>query len=216
MRKMMLRLVLFVACNSATVRVARPEEALKESRAQGVQAGQVDVSVPSVKHVPVREISTAATATVQPVAPAQVETTMTATVDHSASWNGVEGEFDKVSPNITDENFPPEQGGTASVALIPLKLHRDGEDGISAQEAERRFPAQEFRPATGRELRAFAKANPEFQRQFRVVALGSSWLDPYGNRKVLYLDDWDGKRALSLHWLGGDWDLRWRFLAVRK
>jgi len=221
MRKILLGLFVLVACNSAVVRVARPDEALKmharSVESKIAQANQAELSRPQVKQViPVGEVASVAPAVIQPVAPAPSETTVTATVDHSASWSGVNGEFDLASSDINDKHFPPEHGGMASVVLVPLALHRDVEDSISNKEVEHRLAVQGFRPATDRELRAFAKANPEFQRQFPVVALGSSWLDPYGNRKVPYLDDWDGKRVLSLHWLGGDWNSRWRFLAVRK
>lgn len=189
MRKILLGFVLFTACNNDTARVSQLQAELKECRAQA--------------------------ASVQPVPVAAVQFS-TVTVDYSQSWSGVEQEFGDVNSNINDEHFPSEPGGTAQIALTPRNLHRDGEDSISTEEAERRLAVQEFRPATARELRAFAKANPDYQRQFPTVALGSSWVRPGGGRRVLYLGGWSGRRGLGLYWADDGWDSSWRFLAARK
>ncbi len=79
-----------------------------------------------------------------------------------------------------------------------------------------------YRPATHLETYAFAKANPELQRQFSIVALGSSMM-PYGDRLVAVLDsDSDsGERILRVKEFydegnSGEWDPDCRFLFVRK
>ncbi|MFH1973648.1 MAG: hypothetical protein ABIK13_03535, partial [Patescibacteria group bacterium] len=72
-----------------------------------------------------------------------------------------------------------------------------------------------YRPATHLEAYAFAKANPELQRQFWIVALGSSTLD--GDlRSVAVLDGVSGRRILDSNWFGIVWISDDRFLFVRK
>ncbi len=205
MRKvMLLGWFVFVACDNDSARVAELEAALQECRAQtATPAAQADQPAP-------------ATAAVQPVTTTPSDQPTVALVNYAQSWNGVNNEFDWVNSDITDEHFTPEPGGTATVVLTPLNLHRDGGEWISTEEAQRRLATQGFRPATGRELRAFAKANPDYQRKFWVVALGSSWVVSFGGGRVPYLGGWRGRRALGLRWTGFGWASAWRFLAVRK
>lgn len=193
MRKLFLAL-LFIACNNDSARVAALETALKECRAQ---------SALTIRAVP-------------PVSRSGESQFSTLTVDYSQSWSDVGREFDDVDPSITDEHFPSEPVGTQQVAVAPLKLHRDGEMWIPTDEMRERLEVQGMRPATARELRSFAKMSPDYQRQFHVVALGSSWVRPNGVRNVSYLNNWYGKRGLDLSWADGDWNSHWRFLAVRK
>ena len=72
-----------------------------------------------------------------------------------------------------------------------------------------------YRPATHLEAYAFARANPELQRQFPIIALGSSALSG-GNRYVAVLSGGPVRRILDFHWFGGEWSSDSRFLAVRK
>ena len=212
--KNLVLLAFVLGCTNDSARLAELEAQLEEC--QNRQCPLDHAATPASQLLPAGEIASARPASVQPVAVEQADPATTATVNHSASWSGVESEFNWVSPDITDDQLPAEQGGTAQVVLEPLNLHRDGEDWISTEEAERRLGAQGYRPATGRELRAFAKANPDYQRTHWVVALGSSWVDPDGGRDVPYLNVWCGERGLSLGWIGAGWASGWRVLAVRK
>ena len=72
-----------------------------------------------------------------------------------------------------------------------------------------------YRPATHLEAYAFARANPELQRHFPIIALGSSALSG-GNRYVAVLSGGPVRRILDFHWFGGEWSSDSRFLAVRK
>ncbi|MFH1973268.1 MAG: hypothetical protein ABIK13_01515, partial [Patescibacteria group bacterium] len=72
-----------------------------------------------------------------------------------------------------------------------------------------------YRPATHLEAYAFAKANPELQRQFWIVALGSSTMGG-GFRCVALLRSGSGRRVLGDCWFGGEWGSGRRFLFVRK
>ncbi|MBI2552007.1 hypothetical protein HYW17_01750 [Candidatus Uhrbacteria bacterium] len=204
MMKKLLLAVLVFGCNSSASRVSELEFALKKCQAQSAKADK-SAAAPAT--------TLASTASVQVVALEQDKPTV-ATVNYSQPWEGVKDEFDLVNSRITDEYFPSEAGGTATVSLTPLKLHHEGEVSISTEEAERRLDALGFRPATGRELRAFAKA--DYQWELMVVALGSSLVHPNGLRNVPGLDGWHGRRGLSLYWTDDGWNSSWRFLAVRK
>jgi len=72
-----------------------------------------------------------------------------------------------------------------------------------------------YRPATHLEAYAFAKANPELQRQFWIVALGSSPVRG-GRRGVAVLRSGSGRRILGGGWFGRGWCSGDRFLFVRK
>ena len=72
-----------------------------------------------------------------------------------------------------------------------------------------------YRPATHLEAYAFAKVNPELQRQFWIVALGSSALGG-DDRGVAMLDSGSGRRIFDGRWFDGGWYSDRRFLFVRK
>ena len=72
-----------------------------------------------------------------------------------------------------------------------------------------------YRSATHLEAYAFAKANPELQRQFWIVALGSFTLDGDNQFIAVLYSDSDG-RILNHTWFDSEWDSGNRFLFVRK
>lgn len=73
-----------------------------------------------------------------------------------------------------------------------------------------------YRVATHKEAIAFAAKNPELQRQYWIVALGSSALRDDGNRFVAVLGSVGRRRILDGNWFGGGWGGGDRFLLVRK
>lgn len=72
-----------------------------------------------------------------------------------------------------------------------------------------------YRPATYLEVYAFQKANPELQRQFRIIALGSFEMND-DHRFFVMLDSDSGGRVFSFCFDEGGWHSRYRFLFVRK
>ena len=72
-----------------------------------------------------------------------------------------------------------------------------------------------YRPATYLEAYAVAKANPELQRQFWIVALGSSAMVGGGRYVALLCSDSD-RRILNGYWFDFEWGSDYRFLFVRK
>jgi len=86
---------------------------------------------------------------------------------------------------------------------------------IESDEAIAEMDKLGYRPATHLEAYAFAKANPELQRQFWIVALGSFALDS-GGRSVALLSCTSGLCLLHDHWHDSRWSARSRFLFIRK
>lgn len=72
-----------------------------------------------------------------------------------------------------------------------------------------------YRPATLAEAIVFAAAQPDLQRQFWIVVLGSFTLDG-GLRYVPVLTNGSDGRYLGDRWFGRRWGTGYRFLLVRK
>lgn len=89
--------------------------------------------------------------------------------------------------------------------------------GISTADALVELDKRGLRPATDEELVAFAKAFPDEQRKYPIVALGSVCLDRDGYRNVAYLVEYSVGRGLDLDWVEYGWRGAYgRFLAVSK
>jgi hypothetical protein len=117
--------------------------------------------------------------------------------------------FDWVNPYITEANFPDDKlDGKVEI------IHFD--KSITSEDATKELDNKGYRPATLRELIKFAIDNPDEQKKYPIVALGSVRRSAGGRRGVSYLGCSDGGRELGLGW----WDLGWvsdcRFAAVSK
>jgi hypothetical protein len=86
---------------------------------------------------------------------------------------------------------------------------------IKCEQAIEWGKAHGYRLAFPAEREAFAKANPDLQREFLIVDLGSFAVSG-GRRYVPVLARPDGKRDLSSRWLDDEWDAGYRFLFVRE
>lgn len=121
--------------------------------------------------------------------------------------------FDWQNFDITPEHFPNaphEQGETH----VETKLYHFGKD-MSSDKVVAEMDKDGFRPATLRELLAFAVKNPDEQRKYAIVGLGSVW-SRGGDRDVPFLCLDGYERGLSLYWWSDRWHGYCRFLAVRK
>ena len=123
-----------------------------------------------------------------------------------------DGHYDWSNSNINSQNFPLSGEGTVNVTLELVHLNRLA----SSQDVLDHLEANGMRPATVEELLMFGVTYPDIQREFPIVCLGSSWVDPDGDRDVPYLRRDGSERDLDLFWLGNDWNGICRFLAVRK
>lgn len=86
---------------------------------------------------------------------------------------------------------------------------------ISSEDAIAEMVSQGYRPATPVEAIAFAKAHPELQRQFWIVALGSFAMNG-DDRLVAVLDAGAGGLYLGDACFVGAWDVDFGFLFLRK
>ncbi len=141
--------------------------------------------------------------------------TMTVLVDETKTVDELVkvGKFDWLNNNITSANFPNPAGGTTGNQ--ELALFHFGK-AMSSDAASAEMDKEGYEPATIWDLLAFAKKEPNLQRQFPIVALKSIWRDPGRGRLVPYLCGDAVDRRLDLDCLGVDWGDRYRFLARRK
>lgn len=124
------------------------------------------------------------------------------------------GHFDWTNSGITDVNFPfpSDKQGKREVefGLFHFKKVTQSDDNIAKMKAEG------FRPATIKELLAFGEENPEVQREFPVVALGSVVKLNANSCQCVGVLDWsNSERDAGLDFYGNNWFDRCRFLAVR-
>lgn len=127
------------------------------------------------------------------------------------------GKYNYANSNITSGNFPMTGNGKQEVIVELVHYGRD----MATDDVLKDLESKGMRPAILPELLAFGATNPEKQREFPIIALGSVWHDRGGDRSVPYLGRDGSRRELNLGWGDGRWgDGRWdddcRFAAVRK
>ncbi|MBD3311713.1 MAG: hypothetical protein GF349_04475 [Candidatus Magasanikbacteria bacterium] len=122
------------------------------------------------------------------------------------------GQYGWKNSDINADNFPVAGEGIAETKLELVHLNKKA----STDEVEAYLEENDLRPATLAELLAFGTMFPEIQRDFPVIALGSSCVRSDGNRFVPYLYRDGSERSLNLSWDDHDWYEIFRFLAVRK
>lgn len=126
------------------------------------------------------------------------------------------GKYDWVNDDIVAKNFPIQiqaQGNEKQELEITL-FHFNRY--IGSDDAIKEIDKAGYRPVSLAELLALGTSQPELQRQFPIIALGSVWQDRYGDRYVPYL--WlDGSdRCLYLFLFESDWFPLFRFAVARK
>lgn len=150
-------------------------------------------------------------------APKGSEVVYALTIDRSQTLGDLisAGKYDWVNDDITQENFPvPSKDGTEEVEVVLVHL----DECLTTDQVKAELDRRGLKPASIVELLALGSAHPELQREFPLVALGSSWRHPDGYVYVPELWDDHGKRKLSLDYVhpGDTWDESNRFVAVRK
>ena len=120
--------------------------------------------------------------------------------------------FNEVNPDITSERFPIVGDEVRpNVVFTFVHLNRNATIDEVLAEMERLG----LRPATFAELLAFSLKYGDLQRQFPIVALGSS-VRVSGYERFPVLRGYSLERRLFLRWDDSEWSGRCRFLAVRK
>ena len=123
------------------------------------------------------------------------------------------GKYDYVNSDINAKNFPVARIGKVemkNLELVHLNCNASTDEAI--QEIGKRGLGLGDLPM----LLALGAKYPELQREFPVAALGSSWVNRDGFRRVACLWSDDGNRRLYLDWYGIMWCVHYRFLAVCK
>lgn len=120
------------------------------------------------------------------------------------------GKYDWVNGDIIAKYFPVVEVPTLEGENL-FHFNRN----ISSEDAIAEMDKVGYRPATMAELLVYGAKNPEMQRQFPIVALGSvAQID--GTRRVGILGEGGSGRKLNLDYFDGGWGGGCRFLAVRK
>ncbi|MEX1112291.1 MAG: hypothetical protein WEC84_02405 [Candidatus Andersenbacteria bacterium] len=124
-----------------------------------------------------------------------------------------DGKYDWINDDITEKRFPLSlPGGPRQLAVVHF-----GRLVNSSQEVEQWAANNGYEVALIDDLLAVG-SHPEYkelQRQFPVIALGSSAVIG-GRRFVPYLYGNDSERDLYLYWYDYDWFVSCRFLLFRK
>ena len=122
------------------------------------------------------------------------------------------GRYDWTNSDIKDKNFPITEKGVFNTEAVLVHYNKV----MKTEDILRDMESKGLVQGKIEHLLAVGEKYPNLQRDFPIVALGSSWQDPVGFRVVPYLSGDDSGRGLSLVWSDRDWDEDYRFLAVRK
>lgn len=143
------------------------------------------------------------------VAGGTVVATLELTVDHGKSVEEMvkAGKYNYANDNITGEHFPHPREGEETVTIDLVKFDQSG----TTAERERQL-ATHGDLAEMDDMLALGVQHPDQQRQYPIVFLGSTWVDPRGLRSVGCLWGDGSERLCSLDW--GYPDRRWPPLYV--
>ncbi len=121
------------------------------------------------------------------------------------------GKYDWVDKDITEKNFPIKVEKYHEVEYKLFCFNRS----ISSHSAIEKMKDEGFKPGNILELLKLGEIQSNLQREFPIVALGSTWQDGGGGRvPVLNCDD--AMRELALYWFEDGWHSNYRFLGVRQ
>lgn len=123
------------------------------------------------------------------------------------------GQYDWVNANINKKNFPIVGEGEHKVSVTLFHFNRY----IESEEVVTEMEKEGYRHAKIEELLALGETRPDLQREFPIIALGSSWSiwwNPRGGRFIPALWVCAGGRYLRLAWFEDEWSSDCRFLAV--
>ena len=90
------------------------------------------------------------------------------------------GRYDWKNDDINSENFPVSGEWAVSVNLELVHINKS----VDSEGVLDYLEENGMRPATVEELLAFGATYPEIQREFPIICLGSSWVNPVGGRCV--------------------------------
>ena len=121
------------------------------------------------------------------------------------------GNYDLVNEDITQDHFPIKGSGQEEKEVVLFHFDKV----MTSEQAITDMDKAGFRPVLIEEFLALGAQQPELQKKFPIVCLGSVWRNSDGCRLVPFLH-WDGaRRPLYLPWFEHDWSGYCRFAAVR-
>lgn len=124
------------------------------------------------------------------------------------------GKYDWVDKQITRERFPSEADGIKEVELEVIQVTHLKKPSMTAMTT---LASLERCPASLPELCAIGAAEPDLQRDFNILALGSTWLSPGGMILAPYLHGGKAGRGLRLRDADAhDWVANCRLLVFSK
>ena len=122
-----------------------------------------------------------------------------------------DGKYDWKNSDVNQKNYPIANTTKRTTEIELFHFNRT----TSSDEAKKEMDKAGFRPATIKELLTLGSSNPELQRQFPIIALGSVCRLGFV-RFVACLRVGGSGRELDLDYLASDWGDYYRFAAVRK
>lgn len=144
-----------------------------------------------------------------------VPETVILSVDYSKTLDDMIalGKYDWKNYDLTAKRFSITGEGVQEFEARYFHFNR----AISSEDALRLIKEDDggWEPAKTEHLLVFGANNPDEQRKFPIVALGSVG-EVSGDRLVPYLDGDGSRRNLGLYWFDGGWGACCRVLAVRK
>jgi hypothetical protein len=117
--------------------------------------------------------------------------------------------------DITSECFPIVGEGKVEFEDTLFHFDRDISSEDALAEIAKADPKNPWMPAKAENTLTYGAKNPEEQRKYPIVGLGSV-AEVGGSSGVLFLREDGSRRRLYLGWFGHDWGSYFRFLAVRK
>ncbi|MEK7645318.1 MAG: hypothetical protein AAB391_03310 [Patescibacteria group bacterium] len=125
------------------------------------------------------------------------------------------GNYDWTNDGITPKCFPIVGEGKVEFEDALFHFDKDVSSAAAIAQICAADPANPWEPAKIENILAYGAKNPEEQRKFPIIALGSV-AEVRGGRRVPYLGGDGSVRSLDLGWFDGGWGANDRFLAVRK
>lgn len=135
------------------------------------------------------------------------------TIDHSRPFAEMvaAGGYDHVNEFLTEPSYQVRGSGAVGVEVDLVCLARDA----STDEVLRTLESPGSRLGRIEELLALGAAEPDLQRSFPIVALGSVADYPAGYRRIPFLWGSPRVRHLDLRWDEHTWGENIRFLTAR-
>lgn len=122
------------------------------------------------------------------------------------------GRYGCVDDDVTEKNFPEKVEKNYEVKYQIFHFNKS----IFSDYVVVEMKKEGFKPASIHELLKLGEIQPNLQREFPIVALGTVCSNTRIGIRVPFLYDDGVRRNLGLGWFDGEWPDHDRFLGVRK